>query len=51
MLPLPADQFDRDLGILGQPVPAVALQLALELGQLTTPGCQHLFSAGLLEEG
>src|SRR3954468_8021044 len=31
MLPLLADELDGDLGILGQVVPATALQLALEV--------------------
>jgi hypothetical protein len=49
MLLLLVDQLDGDFRILGQVMPAATVQLTLELGQLATPGCEHIFPAGLLD--
>src|SRR5262249_48928996 len=50
ILMLSADRLDGDLGVVGELVPPVAFQFALELDQLATPGCQDVFAAGPLEE-
>src|SRR5512135_2559184 len=47
---LAADQLDLDLGVLGEPLPGTACQLALERGQFTAAGGHHIPSSGLLEK-
>src|SRR5208283_1636514 len=47
---LAANQLDLDLRVFREPLPGAAFQLALERGQFTAPGRQHIPSPGLLEE-